>query len=766
MNKNVEINDIEKKLNKEFIKQIEELPEEFKDPLENTIEYIKKRAVCNDYEAAQINALMSEQSAQKQGYKYYCRYIAGQSTPEEDNADYYKSIRKSWNRFLDKFSKMSLEERAEAFTLSINLEEIEKTLNNSSSEKLEYINGKTESKVEQIEAIANELDSKSTSYLVTHVNYTKRRVSELEVLTQDYAKSTMVSAQAYDIKKSYGSEESDAWETIDSVSADSYSNAINVVNSLKNIGKPAKVLKGPDTIVKNNTNPFVKGDLLQFKITEDKDSDENPIYRYVQVHHLDTKEEKGDTPNSKPLSGTVREVRVKPLEVEAWNTKGKTITSGKINSIRFKECEYHSMPIYIWYNQGDQDNTIEKDGWYLPNDWDYPNHIIKFDNQSDVLDGGKIDPIVLYTIYNNDCTGIEAKLAQIDKPDTLLLCSSILSLFIGLLACIAGLLSIIATIFGKSQNTTKEEEQPLKDGVDGNTDNVENSEKIGKLDWLKRNPLVLTGSGLFISGAGLITTGIIGIVSYNTDDSAMSKIHDDIQMHNTELFDALPIEKHGWITHNQKTYFMVSCEAGTLSVGKNPLKDTIIDFYELGYTGHNSRYGKDIPSPRRRTNQDQIQKDDPDIVIPMPKIPSDEGNIHTQEEGEKTIRLLLNNINKNPKKDIITQSAPNKVTNKEKILVGYGYQGIMGKIGLDTGSKTNPINQANIFLRVQIPQDKNKNKEKIEFVAIAFQPKYTSNDPKHLTREEHKITTLRKKQTDEGWEQWNSETKKWTPTPH
>jgi hypothetical protein len=793
------LENVKNQLNDAFIGQIESLPDEVSEPTLSTLDYIKKRAKCNDYEATQIQFLMSEQSAQKQGYKYYCRYIAGLSTPEEDNADYYKSIRKSWDRFLDKFSKMSVEERAEAFTLSINIEEIEKTLNDSSPSKLEYITEKTESQVEEIEDMANELSSKSTVYLTTHLKYTKKTANELESLVQDYSKSTMTAAHAYDIKNSYidkGSDDEEiGWESIDVIySADSYSNAINVVNMLKSIGKPAQVLKGAETIVGNNNDPLKKGDLLQFKITKEKNSGENPIYRYAQVHHLDTKKEKNDTPNSKPLSGTVREVRLKPLEVEAWNAKGKTITKGNINSLRFRECEFHSIGVYIWFNKGDMVDeknnvldpnewtnnnngtatniktgdiikieVIDLDSWYTTSVFDYPDHIIHFDKQSDVViekkdDNGnviesKLDPAVLYSVYNSGCTGIEAKLEQVHKPDVLLLVTSCMSVVTGCLAIIVGAAALIYAIKAITMATAAD---PVK--------------FLGfTISAAMAAPLLVGAIASILSGIGLTAAGSVGIQDYNTDKSDMNEIHKNIQRHNTKPFDAFPIGENGWVTINGKKYYMISTEAGTLSVASNMLKnkkgEDVIIFFELAYTGHTSRYGKGIPSPRRRTNLAYIDRsmDITELDIPMPNIAKDEGDINHDHEG-KMINLLIENLNDKKLKII---SDPNKLSPNDELVVGYGYQGIMKEIGLDTGSKNDAINQANMFLRVQIKKNSKDNPENAEFAAIAFQPKYTPTPDvkdKHLTRETHKITVLMKKQDNSQWYQWGK--KDWEETPH
>jgi hypothetical protein len=198
---------IEKEINSGFIKQIEELPEEIKDPVENTLEYIKKRAQCNDYEAAQIQTLMSEQSAQKQGYKYYCRYIAGQTTPEEDQADYYKSIRQSWNKFLDKFAKMSLDERVEAFTVFSGSEKALEILDNSSGDKLDFITKKTSVKLDALETKAEELESKSTAYLTTHLNYTLDSAKEIEDKSDEYFASVIRSEIEYNILSNRDSKE-------------------------------------------------------------------------------------------------------------------------------------------------------------------------------------------------------------------------------------------------------------------------------------------------------------------------------------------------------------------------------------------------------------------------------------------------------------------------------------------------------------------------------------------------------------------------------
>jgi hypothetical protein len=198
---------IEEEINSSFIKQINELPSDLKDPVENTLEYIKKRAKCNDYEAAQIQFLMIEQSAQKTGYKYYCRYIAGQSTTEEDSADYYKSIRKSWNRFLDKFSKMSLDERVEAFTVYSGAEKALEILEDSSGDKLDFITKKTSVKLDALETKAEELESKSTPYLTTHLSYTLDSAKEIENKSDEYFDSVIRSEIEYNITSNRDSKE-------------------------------------------------------------------------------------------------------------------------------------------------------------------------------------------------------------------------------------------------------------------------------------------------------------------------------------------------------------------------------------------------------------------------------------------------------------------------------------------------------------------------------------------------------------------------------
>jgi len=150
---------------------ISNLPEDTREPLTNTLNYIKKRSGCNDWEAAQINALMAIHADQKQGYDYYSRYIRGNTTPEEDGADYYRAIRLEWDQFLEEYARMTPGQRSEALMTSATNEDVERILKDSSSEELDYVLNKADPYQKKIENLSNELSSKSTSWMIGRSYY-------------------------------------------------------------------------------------------------------------------------------------------------------------------------------------------------------------------------------------------------------------------------------------------------------------------------------------------------------------------------------------------------------------------------------------------------------------------------------------------------------------------------------------------------------------------------------------------------------------------
>jgi hypothetical protein len=496
MNTNINVDNIEEEINQEFHKQIKELPEEYKDPVENTLEYIKKRAKCNDYEAAQIQLLMNEQSAQKTGYKYYCRYIAGLSTPEEDNADYYKSIRKSWNKFLDKYAVMSTEERVEALTVdSASVDKVSEVLGNADPEKLDFISKKTKVSRDQIERISDELSSKKTLYLVTHVDYTQKKLDELNTAVETFNKKIISSAEEYNILEG-DSKIGDDKTPYDKKSA-AYSNIVKSMDTIRSINKNVSIFGGTKDFdgMKKRLEKF---DIVQIIIDSSKEN--IPMYKYAAIKEVNGDDFLVDIIDLKVLTS---DGGVVDIDKELGNNKDYSVEIDHINLNSKEDIELKGNKL-----------TSDNFKYYIEKDPEYKYR----HNLSD-----------LHRIYQRDATFINQRLENIipntDKA-TKALGAVTMGIGIGITAIGLIIASIGAIFFLYNKfKKTDEASEPLINtsdtdkGSSTKPDNVKKDNNSGT--WIS--------SGLGIALGGVATLAI-GAHTVDTADKVKKERNKEINL--------------------------------------------------------------------------------------------------------------------------------------------------------------------------------------------------------------------------------------------
>jgi hypothetical protein len=105
---------------------------------------------------------------------------------------------------------MSLDERVEAFTVFSGSEKTLEILEDSSGDKLDFISEKTSVKLDALESKAEELESKSTAYLTTHLSYTLDSAKEIEAKSDEYFASVIRSEIEYNILSNTDSYEKEA----------------------------------------------------------------------------------------------------------------------------------------------------------------------------------------------------------------------------------------------------------------------------------------------------------------------------------------------------------------------------------------------------------------------------------------------------------------------------------------------------------------------------------------------------------------------------
>jgi hypothetical protein len=505
MNTNVNISDIENELNNKFIKQIKELPSDLKDPVENTLEYIKKRAKCNDYEAAQIQLLMSEQSAQKTGYKYYCRYIAGQSTPEEDQADYYKSIRKSWNKFLDKFANMTLEERAEAFTLSGSGEKAMEVLDVAGEGEFAYLDEKTKPILKKMESLGKEVESKSATYLMTHLSWTKKKAEELEDTSEQYFKKIIVASNEYKILESRSDltqVKSDSWEDktdeTENIEGDAYKVATRAVDILNASEKTVTMQKVWQTATRER---FEKDGLIQLRVSPSKANAH--IYKFLLI-----KEVYSDKLECWVLEIVPRDKNGEEIKISEGDDEAEKIEYKKIEMLDYKDIDKVEIPL------ADLKKTVAESKFK----W----HIIRLIGRDRITKGP------LFRVYDMDPTRFGERLKNITPPSQdSVYAGAISGLIISGLAFAAG---IGIAIWGIVKY--------FKKPPQGDQKNL-----IG-------NPHKATGIGLIVSGITLAVTSAAGIISSSVILSQSVKENNEHKRQTKELL--RDIWRHNYANYKKK----------------------------------------------------------------------------------------------------------------------------------------------------------------------------------------------------------------------
>jgi hypothetical protein len=194
------------------------------------------------------------------------------------------------HKYLDKFANMSLEERAEAFTVvSASPEEIDRVLNSAHPEKLDYIMEKIEPHMGRVESLSSELSSKGTGYLVTHLKYAEKKAAELEDAADAYTKRILTADREYDINMYSDEPYFDDSRIIYNPNA--HQNVTAVRDELINLGKKAEVVSAQERM---DGKEVGERDLIQSEIQSRVPH--VPIFRYFQIINIFEDEIDG-TPN-------------------------------------------------------------------------------------------------------------------------------------------------------------------------------------------------------------------------------------------------------------------------------------------------------------------------------------------------------------------------------------------------------------------------------------------------------------------------------------
>lgn len=406
---------IEKQQNDYFKNMISNLPEDTREPVTNTLNYIKKRSGCNDWEAAQINGLMAIHADQKQGYDYYSRYIRGNTTPEEDGADYYRAIRLEWDQFLEEYARMTPGQRSKALMTSATNEDVERILKDSSSEELDYVLNKADPYQKKIENLSNELSSKSTSWMIGHINSVKKSGNELNKTFQEYNEAIVAADKEWNINQNQKKNNfvkgfnplGDSDLPYDDVPA--YINILKACNALRGIGHDYNF----SLVSEGGIN---KGDIVQYVVNS---SDKNiPMYKYLMI--LDE-------------NNQTNTYEVHSMFLTALNVYGDEITEDKNDLMHdVKRLRYEAWdPPYENYSKDDV------------NYWgSYAIHTIYTDGN---FNGSLRD---IYTIYaNTDPTGLEDRIKNVvARPDTGLKTGGIAGISVGGISLVTGVLLVGAGI--------------------------------------------------------------------------------------------------------------------------------------------------------------------------------------------------------------------------------------------------------------------------------------------------------------------------------
>lgn len=464
---------IEEQMNNNFKSFISNLPEDTAEPLKNTLNYIKNRSKCNDYEAVQINALMAIHSNQYQGYDYYVRYMIGNTTSEEDGADYYRAIRLEWDQYLKEYADMTPAQRSSALMTSATNDDVTGILNNASPEELEYVQGRSEPYENKIEDLSNELSSKSTSWMIGHIGSVEEYGDKINEASDDLNEAIVAADKEWHINNhNEGSTESVNFNPFRSnigfstfgseYDEDAYPNALHVFNELKKLGYDYHI----DNSFDEGRSNINVGDLVQYRI--DSSNVNKPMYKYLLIKS-DTNDEYG----------------IDTLDLIPRDTKGNRIEKSGEDI-----AEIH---------------RFQHDRVYIPKFAVTPDNS-KYTIHANVASEYRVNE--LYTAYDTDCTSLQSRLGDITPiPDVRDQSDGIAKISSGIVTTIGGCVSIgigIKAICGSLAAV------PATGGISA----------IGLGPGIA---LLLAGIGVLASGVAMIASGSLTIEKYSNN----KKLHKD-----------------------------------------------------------------------------------------------------------------------------------------------------------------------------------------------------------------------------------------------
>ncbi|GAA5818186.1 MAG: hypothetical protein CfClM3_0222 [Methanobrevibacter sp. CfCl-M3] len=420
---------------------------------------------------------MTTHCTNQEGLNFYIQYISGNDTEDL----YHKSVTyfdyvNYWDEFAEGWKDKSLQEKVNALMTSASNDDVENIFNSASSDEIDYIQSRSEPHQLKLKSLTNDLSSKSTDWMVGHLDAVKDYGNKINESCQDLNEAIVRAHLEWNMKdnnaKTMSSLSSSnniktmGFDTLPFNDALAYANVLKAMDALYGIGRTGYDFD--EAIAK----PIEAGDLVQYVVnSSDKSS---PMYKYLIINDV----------NNENSTYKVKSMFLTPL-----NMMGDVITEDKDDELHdVKKLGYEAWDDYDWLNKSDVDHwaayTI-----YANNTWSLRD---------------------IFTIYGNtDPTGLEKRIDKVfSRPESSSKLRAIgqitfgsVTLAIGVGGVIAGIV-VCCTVVGS----------PF--GV----------------------PLILSGVALIFTGIGVIISGVSELKSYNynekTHKTQNTNIFNDIQKFN------------------------------------------------------------------------------------------------------------------------------------------------------------------------------------------------------------------------------------------
>jgi hypothetical protein len=459
------------------------------DPLTNHI--LESCPDLTQGELTAINSMFSKQLNTPDGtdkFQFYINYLDNSSevlvegmTAHElyQRSPYYQDVYHHFEQIIKDYGHMNSDAKLEfLLTETPSMENTIRIFDEANDEKKTYIVENTSSNVEEINALSEELGSKSTTYLIGHPKWVQKQSDEIEEAEEDYHHAVALADKKYDMDNPSTLEKigngitqytNKVWGSYD---PDAYVNAMAVKNEL------AKVQRQPgikNAFIDNNHNkPDIKlGELVQYKM--ESSNPNQPMYKYYLI--------KNESGYIGPPYWMINELVL----------TGKNRTGGNITD-ESKAGDMVSISI-----TGDRWKVIPKDS-LNPENTPYAiyglNGTLRNDSVGD-----------LYTAYSVDPTGLNSRLSNVPTAgDSSDLIDGIVMIVAGISMVVIGAVLIYAGVCAEA--------------ITGGVATV----------------AIITGLGILVGGIVPISTGSIKCNNYRTSNNnhknTKKAIYNDIKKHN------------------------------------------------------------------------------------------------------------------------------------------------------------------------------------------------------------------------------------------